>query len=248
MFNVKEHQANASVLDLVLADAKDLHGKLGRLDRHKLDEYMESVRTVEQQIERITKSQVDIRDFNFEQPEKLWTTMRRDEYIQIMGDLMVLALQTDLTRVCTMMVAPERWSTPLMFEDVFVKPIDHHGWTHNQNNAKVLADLEKLDHFHMRQFARISQKMDAIQEGETTLLDNMMFTYGSGLSSGMLHECTNLPTVIAGSAGGILKTNRYDQHPEETPIANLWVSMAQIMGCPVKRLGDSTGDLKGFLA
>ncbi|HBU59606.1 MAG TPA: hypothetical protein DEB48_07175 [Verrucomicrobiales bacterium] len=248
LFNVKEHQANASVLDLVLADAKDLHGKLGRLDRHKLDEYMESVRTVEQQIERITKSQVDIRDFNFEQPEKLWTTMRRDEYIQIMGDLMVLALQTDLTRVCTMMVAPERWSTPLMFEDVFVKPIDHHGWTHNQNNAKVLADLEKLDHFHMRQFARISQKMDAIQEGETTLLDNMMFTYGSGLSSGMLHECTNLPTVIAGSAGGILKTNRYDQHPEETPIANLWVSMAQIMGCPVKRLGDSTGDLKGFLA
>jgi len=248
LFNVKEHQANASVLDLVLADAKDLQGKLGRLDRRKLDEYMDSVRTVEQQIERITKRQVDIRDIDLEEPEKLWTTMRRDEYIQIMGDLMILALQTDLTRVSSMMVAPERWSTPLMFEDVFVKPIDHHGWTHNQNNVKVLSDLEKLDHFHMRQFARLCTKMDSIKEGEGTLLDNMIFTYGSGLSSGMLHECTNLPTVIAGTAGGLLKTNRHDAHAQNTPIANLWVSMAQIMGVKTNRLADSTGPLKGFLA
>ena len=247
LFNVKEHQANASVLDLVRADAKDLQGRLGRLDRHKLDEYMDSVRTVEHQIERITKQQVDARDLGIEQPEKLWTTMRRDEYIQVMGDLMILALQTDLTRVSTMMVAPERWDTPLRFEDVFEKPIRHHGWTHNQNNKQVLSDLEKLDLFHMRQFARLCQKMDVIQEGDSTLLDNLMFTYGSGLSSGMLHECTNLPTVIAGSAGGQLKTNRHDQHAKGTPIANLWVSMAQAMGCPVKQLGDSNGVLKGFL-
>ena len=200
LFNVQEHQANASVLDLVLADAKDLQTKLGRLDRHKLDEYMDSVRTVEQQIERITKRQVDIRDLDIEQPEKLWTTMRRDEYIQVMGDLMILALQTDLTRVSTLMVAPERWDTPLMFEDVFDKPIRHHGWTHNQKNQQVLHDLEKLDRFHMKQYARLVAKMDAIQEGEGTLLGNMMFTYGSGLSSGMLHVYTNLPTVIAGSA------------------------------------------------
>ena len=247
LFNVKEHQANASVLDLVRADARDLQGRLGRLDRHKLDEYMDSVRTVEHQIERITKQQVDARDLGIEQPEKLWTTMRRDDYIQVMGDLMILALQTDLTRVSTMMVAPERWDSPLMFEDVFEKPILHHGWTHNQNNKQVLSDLEKLDHFYMRQFSKICQKMDAIQEGDGTLLDNMMFIYGSGLSSGMLHECTNLPTVIAGSAGGQLKTNRHDQHAKGTPIANLWVSMAKVMGCPVKQLGDSTGLLKGFL-
>jgi hypothetical protein len=111
LFAVKEHKSNASVLELVLADAKDLQGKLGRLDHHKLDEYMESVRTVEQQIERITKRQVDIRDLDLEEPGKLWTTMRRDEYIQVMGDLMILALQTDLTRVATMMVSPfEAWS------------------------------------------------------------------------------------------------------------------------------------------
>ena len=247
LFNVKEHQANVSVLDLVMADAKDLQGRLGRLDRYKLDEYMYSVRTVEQQIERITERQVDARDLDIEQPKKLWTTMRRDEYIQVMGDLMILALQTDLTRVSSMMVAPERWDTPLMFEDVFAKPILHHGWTHNQKNEQVLSDLEKLDQFYMRQFSTICQKMDAIQEGDGTLLDNMMFAYGSGLSNGMLHECTNLPTVIAGSAGGQLKTNRHDQHLKGTPIANLWVSMAQAMGCPIKQIGDSTGTLKGFL-
>ena len=246
LFNVKEHQANASVLDLVRADARDLQGRLGRLDRHKLDEYMDSVRTVEQQIERITKQQIDVRDLDIDEPEKLWTTMHRDEYIQVMGDLMILALQTDLTRVSSIMVAPERWDTPLMFQGVFKKPIRHHGWTHNQKNKQVLSDLEKLDHFHMRQFSDLCQKMDAIQEGDGTLLDNMMFTYGSGLSSGMLHECTNLPTVIAGSAGGQLKTNRYDEHVKGTPIANLWVSMAQAMNCSIKQLGDSTGPLKGF--
>ena len=248
LFNVQEHQANASVLDLVLADAKDLQTKLGRLDRHKLDEYMDSVRTVEQQIERITKRQVDIRDLDIEQPEKLWTTMRRDEYIQVMGDLMILALQTDLTRVSTLMVAPERWDTPLMFEDVFDKPIRHHGWTHNQKNQQVLHDLEKLDRFHMKQYARLVAKMDAIQEGEGTLLGNMMFTYGSGLSSGMLHVYTNLPTVIAGSAGGLLKTNRHEQHAKGTPIANLWLSMANLMGVKTDKIGDSTGPLKSFLA
>ena len=246
LFNIKDHQENASVLDLVRSDAKDLQGSLGRMDLHKLEEYLDSVRTVEQQIERITKRQIDVNDLGIEEPEKLWTTMRRDEYIQVMGDLMVLALQTDLTRVCSMMVAPERWDTPLMFEDVFDKPILHHGWTHNQKDQKVLRELEKLDYFHMTQFSRICQKMKAIKEGENTLLDNMMFIYGSGLSSGMLHECTNLPTVIAGSAAGQLVTNRHHKHAKGTPIANLWVSIAKAMGCSIDQIGDSTGPLKGF--
>ena len=125
LFNIKDHKENASVLDLVRSDAKDLQGRLGRMDLHKLEEYLDSVRTVEQQIERITRRQIDVNDLGIEEPEKLWTTMRRDEYIQVMGDLMVLALQTDLTRVSSMMVAPERWDTPLMFEDVFAVSYTH---------------------------------------------------------------------------------------------------------------------------
>ncbi len=246
LFAVHEHQANASVLDLVLEDAKDLQPKLGRLDQNKLGEYLDSVRTVEQQIERISKRQGDIRELELEEPGKLWTNMQRDEYIQVMGDLMILALQTDLTRVSTMMVAPERWDTPLMFHGIFDKPIRHHGWTHNQNKADVLRDLEKLDLFHVQQYARLVTKMDAIQEGEGTLLDNMAFVMGSGLGSGFHHTCSDLPTLIAGSGGGLFQTNRHEKHAEGTPIANLWLSMAKGMGVKTDRIGDSTGTLKGW--
>ena len=246
LFSVEEHQANASVLDLIREDAKDLRPKLGRLDQDKLEEYLESVRTVEQQIERISKRQDDIRDLELSEPGKLWTTMRRDEYIQVMGDLMILALQTDLTRVASMMVAPERWDSPLMFHGIFDKPICHHGWTHNQNKEEVLRDLEKLDLFHMEQFAHLATKMDSIEEGDGTLLDNMMFVMGSGLGSGMHHTCSNLPTLIAGSGGGLFKTNRHDRHSLGTPIANLWLSIAKGMGVKTERVGDSTNTLKGW--
>jgi hypothetical protein len=247
LFAVDEHKANASVLDVILADAKDLQPKLGRLDRDKLGEYLESVRTVEQQIERISKRQDDLAELDLVEPDKLWTAMTRDEYVQVMGDLMILALQTDLTRVATLMVAPERWDTPLAFHGVFDKPIRHHGWTHNQHKQEVLRDLEKLDLFHVEQFAQLVRKMDAIKEGEGTLLDNVMFTMGSGLSSGMLHECTNLPTVVAGLGGGAFSANQHIKHPEGTPIANLWLSMAKIMGASKDRIGDSTGILKNWL-
>ena len=247
LFAVDEHKANASVLDVILADAKDLQPKLGRLDRDKLGEYLESVRAVEQQIERISKRQDDLAELDLVEPDKLWTAMTRDEYIQVMGDLMILALQTDLTRVATLMVAPERWDTPLAFHGVFDKPIRHHGWTHNQHKKEVLRDLEKLDLFHVEQFAQLVVKMDAIKEGEGTLLDNVMFTMGSGLSSGSLHECTNLPTMIAGGAGGAVTPNQHIKHPTGTPIANLWLSMAKIMGASKERIGDSTGILKNWL-
>jgi hypothetical protein len=247
LFAVDEHKANASVLDVILADAKDLQPKLGRLDRDKLGEYLESVRMVEQQIERISKRQDDLEELNLIEPDKLWTAMTRDEYVQVMGDLMILALQTDLTRVATLMVAPERWDTPLAFHGVFDKPIRHHGWTHNQHKQEVLRDLEKLDLFHVEQFAQLATKMDAIKEGEGTLLDNVMFTMGSGLSSGMLHECTNLPTVVAGLGGGSISANQHIKHPKGTPIANLWLSMAKVMGASKTRLGDSTGTLTNWL-
>jgi hypothetical protein len=248
LFAVDEHKANASVLDVILADAKELQPKLGRLDRDKLGEYLESVRTVERQIERITRRQDDLAELDLVEPDKLWTAMTRDEYIQVMGDLMILALQTDLTRVATLMVAPERWDTPLAFHGVFEKPIRHHGWTHNQHKQDVLRDLEKLDLFHVEQFAQLVGKMDAIKEGSGTLLDNVMFTMGSGLSSGMLHECTNLPTVVAGLAGETISANQHIKHPEGTPIANLWLSMAKIMGASKNRIGDSTGLLQNWIS
>ena len=243
LFGIQEQKVFGSVLDLVMEDAKSLNRKLGRSDREKLGEYIESVRTVEQQIERVTSRQAEIDKLNIAPPTKSWQAMARDEFIQVMGDLMIIALRTDMTRVATLMTAPERWSSPLTVDGLFDKPIGHHSMTHNQGNDNVRRDLEQLDRFHVEQFAALVQKMDAIPEGEGTLLDNMLFTLGSGLSSGALHIYTNLPTVIAGKGGGRLTTNRHLKSPKGTPVANLWLALVRAMGVDTPRLGDSTSTL-----
>lgn len=245
LFAVEQHQANASVLDLVLQDAKDLQPKLGRRDQGKLDEYLDAVRAVERQIERITQRQDDLEGVGAARPGDR-TKMPRGEYIQVMGDLLVLALQTDLTRVATLMVAPERWDTPLVYEGLFDKPARHHGWTHEQGNPAVKAQLEQIDRFHVQQFVTLAQKMDAIDEGDGSLLDHTVFLLGAGLSSGMLHQCTNLPTLIAGSGGGLFEPAGHVRHAPGTPIANLWLSLARGMGVQADRIGDSTGALPGW--
>ena len=131
---------------------------------------------------------------------------------------------------------------------MYKRQIEHHSWTHNQRDEGTRQNLAKLDRFHTEQFARLVQKMDAVKEGEGTLLDNTMFLLGSGLGSGELHEPTNLPTIIAGGAGGKLRTGRHVQYAPGTPIANLWLTMARIMGLSRERIGDSTGALEGIVA
>ncbi|MBG86785.1 MAG: hypothetical protein CMO80_07780 [Verrucomicrobiales bacterium] len=244
LFNVTEHAAHRSVLDLVMEDARSVRHKLGKRDQAKLGEYMDSVRTVEQQIERVNKRQREIDRMKIVPPTKPWQAMRRDEFIRVMGDLMILALQTDLTRVATLMTGPERWSSPLTVHGLFDNTVSHHSMTHNQNKERVRHDLEALERFHVEQFHYVAERMDAIEESNGTLLDNSMFVFGSGLSSGELHITNNLPTLIAGKAGGALRTNRHEKFAEGTPIANLWVSMANINEVHVDQLGDSTGALR----
>jgi hypothetical protein len=246
LFNIREQSDTRSVLDLVLEDARSLERQLGRLDRRKLDEYKDAIRTVEKQIVRLEGRQKQIAELALEKPAEPYVAMGREEYIQVIGDLMILAFQADLTRVASIMVAPERWGTPQLVEGVSKRPIVHHNMTHAQGNENVKKELERLDRFHVAQFARLIEKMDAIQEGERTLLDNSLFLLGSGLSSGKTHVCSDLPTVIAGSGGGAIETNRHDRHADGTPIANLWLSLVQAFGVKTDRIGDSTGPLKGF--
>jgi len=244
LFGVKEHVESGSILDLVLDDAKSLNRNLGKTDKGKLGEYMDSVRTVEQQIERVTKRQDDINKLNLAPPVKPWQAMTRDEFIQVMGDLMILAFRTDLTRVATIMSSPERWGSPLKVHGLFDKPVDHHGLTHGQGNQHVRSKLEALDHFHIQQFTSLVMKMKDIKEGEGTLLDNMMFTLGSGISDGSLHIYTDLPTLVAGRAGGAIEPGNHVKSDPGTPIANLWLSMINAMGLKMDTLGDSTAKLK----
>ena len=163
-----------------------------------------------------------------------------------MGDLMIAALQTGLTNVATLMVGPERWDTPAVYEGLFDEPRSHHQMSHDQH--QFTSQLLALDRFHVEHFSRLVQRMAGIREPDgSSLLDNTMFLLGSGLGSGELHEPTNLPTVLAGGGGGTLHTGRHVQYSPGTPIANLWLTMAKIMGLPSDRIGDSTGSLDGIV-
>jgi hypothetical protein len=171
----------------------------------------------------------------------------RGEHIRLMGDLMVAALQSGLTHVATMMIGPERWDTPYLFEEVSKDPLSHHKMSHNP--VEYARQLEQVDEFHMRQFAYLVEKMDTIREADgSTLLDNTLFTYGSGLGDGSTHQYEQLPIVVAGSGGGLFKTGRHLQCAKDTPLANLWLTQATSLGIKRDRYADSTGVISEIIA
>lgn len=241
LFGTERLKEYRDITDIVLDDARSFQRELGQEDRHKFAEYFESVRAIEQQIDKVEKKRDIIAKIEMVEPADV--PLPRRQYIRLMGDLMIVALQNDLTRVATMMVGPERWDTPTVYEGVFDKPKSHHELSHEQKQEQARLDLEKIDHFHVEQFAYLIEKMDAIQEGERTLLDNTVFTMGSGLGDGKTHQYHDLPIVTAGSAGGRFDTGRLIKCNDGTPLANLWLSYAQLMGVDRSRFADSTGPL-----
>ena len=262
LFGTKEIKAYRNITDLVLENARHLRGQLGYSDQQKFNEYFDSIRTIEEQTEKLEKMRGELARARIEEPPEAY--LPRGEYIRLMGDLMVVALQTGLTNVATFMVGPERWDTPYLFESLFQKPRSHHGMSHNQ--GKYIDDLLKVDHFHMEQFAYLLEKMDIIKEANgTSLLDNTIFTYGSGLGDGATHQYSALPIVVAGSGGGRLATGKhinlsantgpvpkkdgkYQKVEGGTPLANLWLTQAQAMGLQTERFADSTGSLSQLTA
>jgi hypothetical protein len=171
----------------------------------------------------------------------------RNEYIFLMGDLLVTALQSGLTNVGTLMVGPERWTTPTNWEGILDKPHSHHAMTHNP--GRHLEDLLKLDRFHVSAFVRLLERMDSIEEaGGTTLLDNTIFTLGAGLGDGTTHQYNDLPVVVAGGGGGTLKLGQHIHCKTGTPIANLWLTQLQSLGVERESYADSTGTLTEILA
>ncbi len=261
LFGTRELQAYRNITDLVLEDARSLKGQLGYTDQQKFSEYFDSVRTIEQQVDRLERMKGELKRVKLEEPAE--AHLPRGEYIRLMGDLMVVALQTGLTNVATFMVGPERWDTPYLYESLFDKPRSHHQMSHNQ--GKFIKDLEKVDHFHMAQFAYMLEKMDRIEEANgTSLLDNTLFTYGSGLGDGATHQYSALPIIVAGSAGGKIlngkhvnlsetsgpvakEKGKYVDPKQGLPLANLWLTQLQALGLKTDRYADSTGLVKQLL-
>ena len=207
-------ELDRSMLDLVLGGAKDLRGRLSKGDQRKLDEYLDGVRALERRIyameqrrgeaakgEAAKRPSSDARPIDVTIP----AGDKRSEYMDVMCDLTVLAFQTDLTRVSTYIGStPNGVSYPeLGFPD------EHHSQTHHNNKVEMMDKVAKINAFNVARFAHMVIRMHEIREGDGTLLDNCILTWGTGLEDGNKHSRENLPFVVAGRGGGALNTGRY---------------------------------------
>jgi hypothetical protein len=239
-----------SLLDLALDDAHTLRSKLGRDDQVKLDEYLESVRAVEKRIEFSLKP--DPRAWHPETlPElpappdaKIPDDFR--DHVKLMMDLMVLAFQTDSTRVQSFMFANDVSGRNFSFLDGVAG--GHHDMSHHENKENKINQYKEITRWHTSKFAYLLDQLQSIKEGEGTLLDNSMILFGSSISDGNRHSPNNLPIVVAGGAGGALKTGLHVQKPKDTPLCNLYETMLNAMGVEVDSFGDSDGTIDEVVA
>ncbi len=237
LFSTQQASQFRDVTSLVLEDARSLQKELGASDQQKFAEYFDAIRAIEIQMDRLEKMRSELSQVAFDEPPEAY--LPRGDYIRLMGDLMVTALQTGLTNVATFMVGPERWDTPYLFDGLFDSPRSHHQMSHNQ--TKMIEDLLQVDRFHMEQFAYLAGRMKEIKEADgSTLLDNTLFTYGSGLGDGSTHQYNDLPIIMAGG-GKRVKTGLHINLAEGTPLANLWLTQAQMLGLAIDGFADSTG-------
>ena len=231
-----------SILDLVLEDALALSKQLGKRDAQKLDEYLAGVREIEKRLERIEK----------ENPTAFLDASQRPkgipadygEHIRLMGDMMVLAFQADLTRISTFMFANDGSNRP--FRDIGITD-GHHDISHHANEAAKLEKKRQIDHWQVQQVAYILERMQSVKELDGTLLDNSMVVFGAGISDGNRHNHDDLPILMAGKGGGSIRTGRHVRFPKDTPMTNLFITMLDKVGVDVEKLGDSTGKLQGLL-
>ena len=228
-----------SILDFVMEDAGNLSNRLGKNDARKLDEYLTSIREIERRISgnETAASAPDGTKRPGGIPQDL------QEHIRLMGDLMVLAFQTDLTRIATFMFANEGSNRGYGFIGV---PEGHHDLSHHGNDPKKHEKIVQINRFHITQLAYMCEKMRAVKEGDRTLLDNVMIVYGSGLGDGNRHNHDDLPVLLLGKGGGTIKSGRHIKLERETPLNNLYVAMLQRMGVPVEKVGDSNGALNAI--
>ncbi|MEM7561306.1 MAG: DUF1552 domain-containing protein [Planctomycetota bacterium] len=244
LFSTSEIDSFRNITDLALADAKDMQRELGQGDRRKFEEYFESIRTIEKQMNRLESLKSELANVTLEEPTD--SHLPRGEYIRLMGDMMIVALQSGLTNVASLMIGPERWDTPFLFEGLFEKPMSHHQMSHNQR--KFSEQLIEVDKFHMRQYAYMIERMSAIEEVDgSSLLDNTLFTYGSGLGDGSTHQYNDLPIIVAGKGGGGFRNGIHLNCDEGTPLANLWLTQAQVTGAKIDQFADSNGVIDSLL-
>jgi hypothetical protein len=234
----RRQEQQRSILDFVLDDARSLQRQLASRDKQKLDEYLGSVREIEKRIEHAERFDATP-DPAVETPSGIPANFQ--DYLQIMYDMMVLAFQTDSTRIATFLLANE--GSNRAFPEIGIAE-GHHFLTHHRNKQEMIEKVAEIDLWYMKQFARFLEKMEQTKDVDgNSLLQNSMIVYGSGNADGNRHTHVNLPVILAGGGGGALTPGRCVKIGG-VPMTNLFLSMVDRLGVQsVERHGDSTGRL-----
>ncbi len=246
----------ASVLDLVQEDARSLQRTLGYNDRRKLEEYLDGLRSIER---RIAFADLDAHSHHQEAfagdraagsddpdlpplilPKGRGIPASYAEHVNLMLDILTLAYQTDTTRVASFMFSYEK--SGRAYNEIDARG-SHHSNSHHGGEPEKHEILTRINTHHMELFSRMLQKMAAIDEGGSSLLDNVVFCYGSGISDGNRHNNDNLPILLVGGGGGTLQGGRHLAYGKKTPLCNLYLEMMQRMGVANDSFGDSNGYL-----
>jgi len=226
-----------SLLDSVREEAASLQGALGADDRVKLVEYLDAIRDVERRIQKAEEQSGKTLP-HVDHPAGIPASY--EEHVRLMCDLQVLAYQTDLTRVVTLMLGRE--FSGVTYPQIGV-PDAHHPITHHQQEAEKIAKVAKINHYHVTQFAYLLEKLRATPDGDGSLLDHVVMMYGTGMGECNAHDPRNIPLVLAGGRSVQLTGGRHIHYPKETPLANLHLTLLDKLGVHLDHLGDSTGRL-----
>ncbi len=233
-----------SVLDAVSEDAWLIKGKISSADRVKLEEYMESVRAVEKRLENTLKPQkrwINAGRFDLPRPGPGIPKDHR-EHMRQMLDILALAFWTDSTRISTFMIGDAQSGMRFPWLDGVTNY--WHGISHHENDANTLVQYSKIVDWNVAQFAGFCHRLDALKEGEGSVLDNSQLLFGCSIRDGNKHDIDDLPLLLAGGGAGTIRSGRRLISPKKTPMCNLHLALLQRMGVKKDNFGDSTGVLQ----
>jgi hypothetical protein len=228
-----------SILDSVKQDVAELAGSLGPKDRSRLDAYLDNVREIERRIQRAEKqatTDVRVPDAPIGIPESF------EEHAMLQFDLLALAYEADVTRVFTYMIS--RDASQRVYPDLGLNE-PHHSMSHHGGNEEKIANLVKLNTYHISLFGRFLEKLRATPDGDGSLLDHSLILWGSGMSESNTHSRLDIPTMLVGGGAGLMKGNRHIQMTPQTPFANLMLTLSDKYGAQLDKYGTlSTGRLE----
>jgi hypothetical protein len=232
-------QDQRSILDYVSGSIDRMETRLGNGDRHKLSEYLDSIRDIERRIQKAEQQNAQLRLPLMERPSSVPEEF--EDHAKLMMDLQVIAFQTDMTRVITLMLGKAGSNRP--YRSIGISD-GHHSITHHQNDPVKIEKVAKIDAHLVETFAYLLQKMKSTPDGDGNLLDHSLILYGSGLGDANIHTHHELPTAVLGTGAGQLKGGRHLNYAKDTPLNNLLVSLLDMAGVRTDHFGDSTGELE----